>query len=109
VVYETDLDGQQISEEWIKEWLDRNEINYERTIKEETKTIDLRPYVRNLSLQDSRLICEMDSIEGRMARINEVLESLLQPHQIDYRIFLTQRTAQYIIKDGEKKTPLEVV
>ena len=51
----------------------------------------------------------MDSIEGRMARINEVLESLLQPHQIDYRIFLTQRTAQYIIKDGEKKTPLEVV
>ena len=109
VVYETDLDGQQISEEWIEEWLDRNEINYERTIKEETKTIDLRPYVRNLSLQDSRLICEMDSIEGRMARINEVLESLLQPHQIDYRIFLTQRTAQYIIKDGEKKTPLEVV
>ena len=109
VVYETQLDGQEIPAEWISEWLDHPEVKIERIIKNETKVIDLRPFVHQIYLDGPRLVCEMDSIEGRMAKINEVLESLLLPYQIDHRYYLTQRVGQYIIEGEEKKTPLDVV
>lgn len=109
VRYETVLDDFVIQQQWIDEWLSLTEINIERLVKEETKTINVRPFVRQLYLDENKLIHEYDSIDRRMAKVTEILESLLQPHHIDYRQFLTQRVAQYIVTSDEVKSPMEVI
>ena len=85
------------------------EVKVERIVKENNKLIDIRPFVKNIKLTDNKLRIILEGFEGKMARISEVLESLLKPYEIDYRQFLTQRTSQYIVDGDQIQEPFEVL
>ncbi len=108
-VYETFLEDFKLPAEWIEEWLNREEIPIERETKKGVKTVDIRPFVQEMKLEDNKLRVVIRSKEGRMAKINEVLESLFAAHQVDYRQFLTQRTGQFVLEDGTLKDPFEIL
>ncbi len=94
---------------WMDGWLAQPEAQIERITKDGTRQVDIRPYLRDLKWTDHKLLITIDSIEGRTAKVVEVLESLLSPHGIDYRQFPVHRTGQFIVKDDEILTPFEVI
>ncbi len=94
---------------WIEEWMRQTEVLTERAFREETRTVDVRPFVAEMALEQNCLFTAIDIHEGRTAKITEVLESLLAPHGADYRCAFIQRTGQYIVSENEKKTPFDII
>lgn len=92
---------------WIAALLDQTETHVQRTVKTEQKSLNIRPFLGKLLYEDNQLLVDVAVIEGKTARITEILEALLEPHGIDYRLFPIQRTGQFIARDEQVKTPFE--
>ncbi len=107
--YETFLGDFDLPAEWIEAWLKKKEIVVQRLVKGEKKLINIRPFVSSLVLEEKKLIFQIESIDGRMAKVNEILESLMGEHGVDYRQFLTQRTGQFIVEGNQVFDPFQVV
>lgn len=107
--YEAHLTPDVNPEAWITDWLAKSEIMIKRETKDGSRDLNVRPYVNKLTCADNILSIVIDSIEGRSAKVVEVLDSLLSPYGIDYRQFRVQRTGQYIFKDNEIATPFEIM
>ena len=107
--FEILLNGFQLPQEWIEEWLSQKEIVIERMVKDQQKMLDIRPFVKEITLEDHILKIVIDGIDGRMAKVTEVLESLLGEHGVDYRRFLIQRTGQYVVEGNKILDPFEVI
>ncbi len=107
--YETLLTDFSLPEEWVAEWLAQPEAPVRRETKEGMKEVDIRPYVRQMKRTQSNLNVTIDIIEGRTAKITEVLESLLSPRGIEYRKFQVQRTGQYIVENDSILTPFDII
>lgn len=107
--YEALFTDSTLPEEWVAEWLARAEVPIRRETKEGMREVDIRPYVRQLTRTQSNLNVTIDIIEGRTAKITEVLESLLSPRGIEYRKFQVQRTGQYIVENDSILTPFDII
>lgn len=108
-VFETFLEDFRLPQEWIDRWLSQTEVVIERTVKNQQKMLDIRPFVREITIEGQILKIVIDGIDGRMAKVTEVLESLLGEHGVDYRRFLTQRTGQYIVEGDKILDPFQVI
>jgi radical SAM-linked protein len=108
-MYEAYMPDGVISQEWINQWLAQPQAPAKRVSKEGTREVDIRPFLRGLEWADNRLLITIDSIEGKTAKVVEILESLLLPQGMDYRYFPVQRTGQFIVRDNEILTPFEVL
>jgi radical SAM family uncharacterized protein/radical SAM-linked protein len=109
VTYETFLNGTDFSDNWIQDWLSQDEILVQRVVKEQEKVLNVKPFIQEIKVGQGKLHISLNAIEGRMAKITEVLESLLSGQEIDYRQYLTQRIGQYIV-DGENiLEPFDVI
>ena len=107
--YEIALQQFKLPQNWIDEWLAKPEAMIQRAGKDGMKDVDIRPFVQKIYLEKDVLHVTLVTIEGRATKINEVLESMLAPHDVDYRYFLIQRTGQ-LISDGETtQTPFDVL
>ncbi|MEJ2636801.1 MAG: TIGR03960 family B12-binding radical SAM protein [Calditrichia bacterium] len=106
--YDTFLEDFELPRQWIDEWFAQKEIPVVRMVKEEEKTIDIRPYVTEMALDEGRLRIVVESNDGRMAKVVEVLETLMGSHGVDHRQFVTQRTGQFIVEGDKVLTPFEV-
>jgi radical SAM-linked protein len=109
ITYETFMENQEIDELYIEQLLSQEEILLTRQVKEEEREIDIRPFIHSIQKMNHSLIITLDALEGRMAKISEVLKALLEKHGLDYREFLTQRTGQFIKKGDEVLDPLQVI
>jgi radical SAM-linked protein len=109
LTYETDLEEVVISPDWLDGYLSQPTIMIERQLKEGNKSVDIRPFIKKLELSDHRLVITLIAIEGRMAKVTEVLESLLGKQGIDHRNFYTQRTGQFIVTGDKVQEPFEVI
>ncbi len=109
VTYETFLGDFELPDSWTTKWLNRDEIIVERSIKEEKKEVNIRPFVSVLKKQEQKLCITLETINDRMAKVTEVLESLLGENGVDYRQFFIQRTGQYIVQGDSMLDPFEVV
>ncbi len=98
-----------IPDEWIAEWLAKENIPITRTYKDGSRELNVRPFVSEMKKLDDRLSITIDAYEGRMVKITEVLESLLTPKDLDFRAYFIQRTGQFIIKENSQYTPLEIL
>lgn len=107
--YEALLTDFSLPEEWIMEWLAQPEVHIRRETREGMKEVDIRPYVRQLKRTQNNLQVTIDIIEGKTAKITEVLESLLSPRGIEYRKFQVQRTGQYIVENDSILTPFDII
>jgi len=108
IEYESYLENVDIPAAWLSDFLGHTQILINRQVKEEKREIDIRPFISEISQGDQKLQIVLDTIEGRSAKITEVLQALLDPHHIDQRTLYTQRTGQFIA--GEKlMDPLEVL
>lgn len=107
--YEVALAGQDIADMHIENWLAQESIIVQRPGKQETREIDIRPFVAKMFRSDDKLEIALHLIDGRTARITEVLQSLLAPLDIDHRLMLTQRTGQFVIKENQHLTPFDVI
>jgi len=109
--YEVFLNGWNLDVAWIEEWLARSEIivRQEDQENDEGSTINLRPFVCRLELSDDKLLLSIRKIEDRFAKVTQILESLFLSQGLDYRQFPVQRTEQYIEKDDQLLTPLDII
>jgi radical SAM family uncharacterized protein/radical SAM-linked protein len=106
--YETYLENLDIPVPWLQDLMALTQITITRQVKEDIKEIDIRPFINEIKQEDQKLFIVLDAIEGRSAKITEVLQALFDPHSIDQRTLYTQRTGQYIL--GQKlMDPIEVL
>ncbi len=109
VTYQVFLDEVQLDENQLQDFLHQEQIIVQRIVKEETREIDLRPYIQHIEIKGRNLNLSLDAIEGRMVRVTEVLESLLGSQGVDYRSLLVQRTGQFIVKGDKLFEPFELI
>ncbi|GAB4376732.1 MAG: TIGR03960 family B12-binding radical SAM protein [Calditrichia bacterium] len=109
LVFETFLDGWEISDREIKQWLSASEIIVERVLAEGTKTLNIRPFIETMEVQDGKLVTVIKRIEDRMANITEVLDAFCKSLGKDYRRLLTQRSGQYIVEGERWLDPFQVI
>jgi radical SAM family uncharacterized protein/radical SAM-linked protein len=109
LTYETELENLLLPPEWLVDFLAQPNILVERQLKEGTKTVNIRPFIKKLEVTDHKLLMTIIAIEGRMAKVTEVLESLLGKQGLDYRNFYTQRTGQFIVSGDKIQDPFEVI
>lgn len=104
--YEIDLSGIGFSEDWLRQFLETEEIRVDRPGKTGPRSINIRPYVSRMFLMGERLHIDVRFEDGKTARITEILESLLQPRGIDYRRLPIERTGLFIERNGALLSPL---
>jgi radical SAM-linked protein len=109
LTYETELEDLVLPPEWLDSFLAQSTILVERQLKEGNKSVDIRPFIKKLEISDHKLVTTLIAIEGRMAKVTEVLESLLGKQGVDHRNFYTQRTGQYIVTGDKVQEPFEVI
>jgi radical SAM-linked protein len=107
--YDVALGNFDLPQAWLDEWLALDSAVVKRPSKDGEKDIDIRPFVNDLQLEKDHLHIVLDNLEGRAAKISEVLTSLLAPHETDYRHFLVQRTGQFIVQGTSIATPFETL
>ena len=107
--YDVLLSENTIKQEWIDEWMAKENIPITRTHKDGSRELNVRPFVSLMEKKEDRLSITIDAHEGRMVKITEVLESLLAPKDLDFRTFFIQRTGQFVIKENSQYTPLEIL
>ncbi len=107
--YEIALDGVNLPETSISDWLNSKEIWVERQVKEETQKVDIRSYIVEMKIDQDLLKIRTRIIEGKTVRINEIFDSLQNPGEIDPSSLDIRRVGQFIEKDGEIFTPFNIL
>ncbi|MFQ5583100.1 MAG: DUF2344 domain-containing protein [Calditrichia bacterium] len=105
--YEIHLTGITIQQADIEEWLHKDEIVVSRMVRDETQEINIRPYVDKISLGENKLTIRTRTIEGRTARVQEILNTLLDSVDIRPQNFRIQRTGQFREEGGRLLTPFD--
>ncbi len=108
-VYETELEELELSPTWIEDFLAREIIEVERPLKESSRIINIKPFISKLENLDRKLYITLDAIEGRTAKVTEVLDELFKQHDVDPRTFFTQRSGQYIVEGDKVLDPLDMI
>ena len=107
--YEVVLSGAPLPAGLLDDWLAQSEVRIKRINKDGTRDMDIRQLIQKAVLNNEVLSITIDSIEGKTVKIIEVLESLLEPHGIDYRQYPIQRTGQYVVKEDGVYTPFDIL
>lgn len=109
ITYEVLLEQEQLEESAVAEWLAQSEIWQERVVKNETRPINVRPFVLRMELSENKILITIGKSDDRFIKIWEVLDSLFSPNGIDSRRLLVQRTGQYIEKENYLYTPFDII
>ncbi len=107
--YEALLIGSTVPENLFADWMARSEALIKRPTKDGPKEINVRPYIQQLDYRDDKLFITIDTIEGKTVKITEVLTSLFESSNIDFRQFPVQRTGQFITRDDTVLTPFDIL
>ena len=106
--YQITLVDQQSKEPAIDQLMEKSEIPVSRRVKGKVKTIDIRPYIDQISQKNNKLTVRTRTIEGRTVRINEILSQLFSDHRNGIQAFPVHKTRQLIKMNGSILTPMEV-
>ena len=106
--YQIEIGRNKLSYEQIDKMLDESQIPLLRRVKGKEKTIDIRPYIESITPKDEILTIHTIFIEGRTARIGEILSTLFRRHPVDSRSFPVHRKSQMIKTNGTVRTPMDI-
>ena len=93
----------------INEWLEKSEIWIERTVNEDIHKVNIRPHVANMVLEKNKLTVSTRSVNGRNARVNEILGTIFDSQEMDWNQFLVQRIGQFEELGSQILSPFEEV
>lgn len=85
------------------------ELEVQRKNKDKVATLNIRPFIESIAEKDGRLHIKTKIIDGRTARMVEILQLLANGMVIDERQAKICRLSQLIRQGGVEKTPLEVI
>jgi radical SAM family uncharacterized protein/radical SAM-linked protein len=89
--------------------LSQSECHVERLRKGERRSVDIRPFIETAAISRDTLHIRTRIIEGRAARIPDIMQALLSGAVDAERYHLVHRTRQLIRNNGAEQTPLEVI
>lgn len=96
------------SKQIVTDWMKSDEVWVESKVKDEIHKINIRPYVVEMRVDDNEFYIRTQAVEGKMARITDVLDSLKIQGENDQSSFVIQRIGQFVEKDGEVFTPFDM-
>jgi len=91
-----------------KDILKQSNIDITRTVKGCRKRINIRPYIESISQKNGSLIIQTRSIEGRTARISEILGQVYNISESNIKSLPVHRRKQYIKSIHSKISPMDV-
>jgi len=93
----------------IAEFLRREHIIVQRQRSEEQRPVDIRPFIASMEASDgNRLLLSLNFIDGKTARVSEVLSELLSFSDEEIALNKVHRTELYVQYGDVRATPLEV-
>ncbi len=93
----------------IAEFLRREHIIVQRQRSEEQRPVDIRPFIASMEASDgNRLLLSLNFIDGKTARVSEVLSELLSFNDEEIALSKVHRTELYVQYGDVRATPLEV-
>jgi radical SAM-linked protein len=98
-----------VDDKGIERFLHQPSIVVPRNKKGKEQAIDIRPYIRDLSLKDGKLQYAVQVIEGRTVRSDEILSTLFTISLEAANGTKVHRKALYISQDGNRLSPMEVI
>ena len=107
--YKINWTNQKVSNQMVKDWMESKEIWVESKIRDEIQKINIRPYVEEMRIDDNEMYIRTQAIEGKMARITDILDSLKFTEENNRPSFVIQRIGQFVEKDGRVYTPFDMV
>jgi radical SAM family uncharacterized protein/radical SAM-linked protein len=106
--YQIKISQNKLSDAQIDKMFDESQIPVLRRVKGKEKKIDIRPYIESITPKDEILTIHTNFIEGRTARIGEILSTLFLSHPVDSRSFPVHRKSQMIKTNGTVRTPMDI-
>jgi hypothetical protein len=88
--------------------LGQGDIMVTRRVKGKEKRINIRPYIAGLSRSNGILHLQTRAVEGRTARVGEILSALFDLDVTDVRSFPIHRKRQLIMQNDSTFSPMEV-
>lgn len=104
--YVVELSGAEVSDDQIAELLHQDNITVTRTTKGKLKEIDLKPFIQSIRPDRHRVNIRLASVDGRNAKIKEIMNLLLPAEKQFYSI---HRKAQYVEKENQLVSPMEII
>lgn len=107
VEFNQDFDVQQLTENCLQ-MLQENSIQVERKTPRGMKTVDIRPFIIHVAPKTggSGLLVQLNDLNGRTARIDEVIHWVTR-NAIDAKRTLVTRSGQYMQIGARSLTPME--
>ena len=106
--YQINVDNQKFPGSKIEQVLSDSEIFVSRIVKGQLKTINIRPFIKSIEQNDHIMTVHTNIIEGRAARMDEIISQLYVDHSITPVSFPIHRKRQLITKNGFVFTPMEI-
>lgn len=101
--------SQKIEESLVQSILEKDEITIKRIKKDVETELNVRPFIKKLDWSPEKLVIEIGIDELRRSiRFVELL-GLLELEENFQNSIQVQRIGQFIEKDGQKLTPLEII
>lgn len=98
-----------VPEKVVSNWMKSEEVWIDSKIRDEIQKINIRPYVEEMQIDDNELYVRTQAVEGKMARITDILDSLKIHGENDPSSFVIQRIGQFVKRDVRVITPFDVV
>ncbi|MDZ7332899.1 MAG: TIGR03960 family B12-binding radical SAM protein [candidate division KSB1 bacterium] len=93
----------------IAEFLNRKQIVVQRHRNDETQPIDIRPFIASIAApSDNRLRLSLIFVNGKTARVSEILSELLSLTEEEIALSRVHRSELYVQFGDVKATPLDV-
>jgi radical SAM-linked protein len=106
--YRIEMTGEDISQQAIRKTLDRHNIIITRDSKGNKKSINIRPYIASISKENGWLKIQTKVIDGRTARINEILAQFYDSSRANLKSLAVHRKNQYIRSTDRQNSPMDV-
>ncbi len=93
----------------IAEFLNRDQILVQRQRSDETRPVDIRPFIASIAAPaDNQLLLSLSFDNGKTARVSEILSELLSLTEEEIALSRVHRTQLYVQFGDVKATPLDV-
>ena len=106
--YQVDMREFNINQECIDKTLNETEISIVRRVKGKEKMIKIRPFIESVQHDKKILTVHTMAIEGRTARVDEIISHLCGTHIQEEDFFPIHRKRQLIKLNGTSISPMDV-
>jgi len=107
--YIIDIPDLNLTMEQINTFLSQDTINVVHEKQGKISEINLRPFIESINSEENRLLIRTKSIDGRTARVKDIISQLLKSESVEKNGISIHRKNQFVSDNTSFYTPIELL